>query len=249
MDWLLAPIDPARAHEVGLAVSWHGRLMVLAWAVLAPIAVIMARFFKVMPRQDWPRQLDNPTWWRSHWMGQGAVFALSVLGLALVWQSSRPMLWHAVLGYAVFVGLALQILMGIFRGSKGGPTAPSLRGDHYDMTRWRLRFEAVHKSFGYTLLVLAMITVLMGMWLANAPRWMWLGLGFWWLGLIVLSGWLQNRGFAIDTYQAIWGPDPVHPGNRRPPGWGMRRPLEEKPCTELSRAPGSRSSTRNSKPV
>ena len=52
MDWLLAPIDPTRAHEVGLAISWHARLMVLGWGILAPLAVIIARFFKVMPGQD-----------------------------------------------------------------------------------------------------------------------------------------------------------------------------------------------------
>jgi hypothetical protein len=35
----------------------------------------------------------------------------------------------------------------------------------------------------------------------------------------------QRAGRCIDTYQAIWGPDPAHPGNRRPPvGWGVRRP-------------------------
>jgi hypothetical protein len=59
MDWLLAPIDATRAHEVGFAVSWHARSMVLAWAVLAPLAVVIARYFKVLPGQDWPRELDR----------------------------------------------------------------------------------------------------------------------------------------------------------------------------------------------
>ena len=36
---------------------------------------------------------------------------------------------------------------------------------------------------------------------------------------------LQRQGRCIDTYQAIWGPDPRHPGNRlKPVGWGVRRP-------------------------
>ena len=49
MEWLLAPIDQARAHEIGLGVAWHGRSMVLAWGVLAPLAVLIARFYKVLP--------------------------------------------------------------------------------------------------------------------------------------------------------------------------------------------------------
>ena len=59
-DWLLGPIDPSRAHEVGTLISWHARTMVLAWGILAPLAVMIARFFKVLPSQNWPGELDNP---------------------------------------------------------------------------------------------------------------------------------------------------------------------------------------------
>jgi hypothetical protein len=56
---------------------------------------------------------------------------------------------------------------------------------------------------------------------------MWLGLGLWWIGLAGLSIVLQRDGRAIDTYQAIWGPDTRHPGNaRRPIGIGVVRPGE-----------------------
>jgi hypothetical protein len=40
---------------------------------------------------------------------------------------------------------------------------------------------------------------------------------------------LQRRGLAVDTYQAIWGPDPQHPGNATPPGWGMNRHRAQRP--------------------
>jgi hypothetical protein len=43
IEWLLAPVDPLRAHDVGLAVAWHGRLMVAAWGVLLPLGVATAR--------------------------------------------------------------------------------------------------------------------------------------------------------------------------------------------------------------
>ncbi|MEO0379850.1 MAG: cytochrome b561 domain-containing protein [Pseudomonadota bacterium] len=139
LDWLLSSITPEAPHAVGFAVSWHGRFMVLAWGILAPMAVVFARYFKVMPGQDWPRELDNLTWWRAHWIGQVVVLCLSVTALILVLplEFSVDNL-HGLLGCGVLVGLTVQVLLGIFRGSKGGPTDlakyGSLQGDHYDMT-------------------------------------------------------------------------------------------------------------------
>ena len=66
-----------------------------------------------------------------------------------------------------------------------------------------------------------------GLLLADAPRWMPLALGLWWLSLLGLAWQWQKQGRCIDTYQAIWGPDARHPGNHLPPiGWGIRRPFE-----------------------
>ena len=231
MDWLLSPIDPTRVHEVGFAVSWHARSMLLAWGGLAPLAVLIARYFKVLPGQDWPRELDNQVWWRGHWMGQGLVVLLSLFGLGLILGVAKAGGLHGRLGYLLLLLMSVQILLGIFRGSKGGPTAPakdgSLRGDHYDMTPWRVLFEWSHKLIGYAALVLAMFVILAGLWEANAPRWMWLIIMIWWLGLVLSAAFLQVRGHAIDTYQAIWGPDPEHPGNRRKPiGLGVYRAKE-----------------------
>lgn len=228
-EWLLSPIDAQRAHEVGFAVSWHARSMVLAWGVIAPLAVIVARYFKVLPGQDWPRVLDVQLWWQIHWKGQVLVLILSVIGLVLVLPSDlSQMSLHNWLGYGVLAGLAVQVLLGLFRGTKGGPSAPapdgSLRGDHYDMTAWRRMFEALHKAIGYGVLLLAAVTILLGFWKANAPHWMWAMLALWWPLLIAAFVVLQRRGMAVDTYQAIWGTDPDLPGNRLPhPGWGVRR--------------------------
>lgn len=229
MDWLLAPIDATRVHDVGVALSWHGRLMVLGWGVLAPLAVLIARFFKIMPGQDWPRELDNQTWWRSHWMGQSVVVGCSLFALYLVLPTDfSKMTLHNWLGYTVLLAMVVQVLLGLFRGDKGGPTAPasdgSLRGHHYDMTRHRRMFEALHKSIGYFTLFLAAVTILLGLWKANGPVWMWIVLILWWAGVIAAFLLLQRRQMAIDTYQAIWGVDPSHPGNQLPdPGWGVRR--------------------------
>ncbi len=232
LAWLLAPIDPARGHDVAIGVAWHGRLMVLAWAVLIPIGILMARFFKITPGQDWPRRLDNKTWWVAHLLAQyGAGIAL-VVALWLILQAPEHGLrstLHATLGWPVVLLCGVQFLGGWLRGSKGGPTdaAPggSLAGDHYDMTRRRRVFEAVHKSAGYIAVLAAAVAIVNGLWLANAPRWMFAGLAAWWSLLIAAAIMLQRRGFAVDTYQAIWGPDLRHPGNRSAPiGSGIRRP-------------------------
>lgn len=222
LEWLLSPIDPGVAHNVGPAVAWHGRSMVLAWGILAPLAVIVARYFKILPGQDWPRQLDNKIWWHLHWAGQTLVLGLSVFGLVLVLplQISQLSL-HGILGCSVLVLLALQVALGVFRGSKGGPTAlapdGSLHGDHYDMTRRRKWFETLHKTMGYSVLIVAGVTIIVGLFFANGPKWMLLVLLLWWLGLGACSVVLQRKGMAMGSYQAIWGTDPAHPGNAHSP--------------------------------
>jgi hypothetical protein len=220
IQWLLQPVDPARAHEISTLVSWHGRLMVLSWAVLLPLGVIIARFFKVTRSQDWPRQLDNKFWWHGHLSLQYGGGVIMLAGVVLIWLSGSgdpQAVLHRWLGYVV-LGLGLvQFLAGWFRGSKGGPSDAQLRGDHYDMTLRRRVFEHAHKGFGYGALLLGVATILTGLWMANAPRWMWLSLGLWWFMLLVVFAMLQKRGPPIGSYQAIWGPDKAHPGNNRTP--------------------------------
>ncbi|MEM7318408.1 MAG: cytochrome b561 domain-containing protein [Pseudomonadota bacterium] len=220
LEWLLAPIDASRSHHIDLTIAWHARIMVIGWGVLIPTGIVIARYFKVTPGQDWPRALDNPFWWHSHLGLQQLGVALSIAGIALaVWASVPAHALHKVLGWAVFAGGLLQVLSGWLRGTKGGPTAPapdgSMRGDHYDMTIRRVIFEAVHKTLGYVLLVTAAVTILLGLWSVNAPVWMWLAITGYWVGLAGVAILAERRGMAIGSYQAIWGPDPKHPGNRQ----------------------------------
>jgi hypothetical protein len=229
IDWLLAPIDATRPHVIATSVAWHGRMMVLAWCVLLPVGILAARFFKITPPQDWPRQLDNKSWWYTHNSLQYAGAALA-LAAALFVERSTALLSssHGVLGWIVVALTIAQVVGGLLRGSKGGPTAPavdgSLAGDHYDMTLRRRVFERIHKSLGYLAVVLALAALTTGLWHANAPRWIWFVLAAWWLLLSALGMRWQRQGRAVDTYQAIWGPDPRHPGNRMTPiGWGVRR--------------------------
>lgn len=230
-EWLVAPMDASRLHNVGWHLSWHARFMVVAWGVLVPLGIFIARYFKIAPGQNWPETLDHHFWWNTHRICQYSACILMVLGVALI-LAAPPLTTlpgpHHLLGWTVLALALLQVLGGIFRGTKGGPTEPaadgSLRGDHYDMTPRRLTFEYMHKGAGYLALLLSVGTILSGLWQANAPNWMWMVIALWWITLGAASFIVQRRGMAIDTYQAIWGPDPTLPGNRRKPiGFGIRQ--------------------------
>ncbi len=229
IDWLFAPWGGANPHVLAPWVYWHARCMVLAWGVLLPLGALAARYFKVLPGQRWPDRLDNKAWWHAHRVLQWAGVLVMSLGLLMVLgqgaRSDTAARLHAGLGWGVVVVGWLQVAAGLGRGSKGGPTEARLRGDHYDMTRHRVWFERLHKSLGWLSILVAVLVIGLGLALADAPRWMALLLAAWWLALAGLARRWQRQGRCIDTYQAVWGPDPQHPGNRlRPIGWGIRRP-------------------------
>ena len=228
LEWLLLPISGAPDHRIASWAAWHGRLMVLAWAILLPIGVMAARFFKVLPGQDWPRRLDHQAWWHAHRLLQALGVVTMSVGIALAWGhaagASAWARWHGWLGWTLLACGWLQVVGGLLRGSKGGPTDVRLRGDHYDMSRRRRYFEWLHKLVGYTALLLAVGNIALGLAVADAPRWMWLCIGAWWAAWSVAFCSLQRAGRCIDTYQAIWGPGLEHPGNHVPViGRGVQR--------------------------
>ncbi len=220
LHWLFSPLSGADTHHLDIRVMWHARLMVLAWAILVPLGVIAARYYKVTPMQDWPRVLDNRAWWNAHRALQYGGALLMLAGAALAWNGAAPAssvgTLHGYLGWAVVALGALQLASAWLRGSKGGPTDHQMRGDHYDMTAHRLWFERIHKTCGWAAVGVAVLTILVGLWAADAPRWMAVVLAAWWLALLAWGVGLERAGRHIDTYQAIWGPDLKHPGNRRP---------------------------------
>ena len=244
VEFLLEPGSGAAAHRIPSAWAWHGRLMVLAGAVLFPVGVMLARYYKVTRRQNWPEELDNRFWWTGHRLTQYLGMGLMTGAVGVVWMECSgggfaewpcrpsPMTQHALIGLTVLAVGWIQIALGLARGSKGGPTDPNAspddprtwRGDHYDMTPRRILFEWMHKLLGYATLVLAVIAILTGLVHADAPRWMFLVLAVWWASLLAWAVRLQRQGRNIDTYQAIWGPGPDPPGaKRKPTGFGVRR--------------------------
>ncbi|MFK7901747.1 MAG: cytochrome b561 domain-containing protein [Nitratireductor sp.] len=234
-EWLLSSIDPLRDHTVGFEVAWHGRLMVFAWSFLIPIGIIAARFFKIAPRQKWPEELDNQLWWYTHQVLQYIGTLMMLVAIWLIWKVSSDISMsegatfiHLLAGWTTVSLCSAQVLAGWLRGSKGGPTeverTGTVRGDHYDMSERRKKFEHFHKTFGYICLLIAFSAVMSGLWISNAPNWMWLCIFAWWIFLIAVFVKLQSKGNVIDTYQAIWGIDPNLPGNKdKPIGWGIKK--------------------------
>jgi hypothetical protein len=207
IDWLNTPLSGTPTHTIEPWAYWHARCMVGAWSVLLPIGALAARYFKVRPGQDWPRQLDDKVWWHAHRGLQWSGVLLMTLGAALSLNQGTHAgalaVLHASFGWILLMMGWLQVAVGLLRGSKGGPTKPDLRGDHYDMTTRRLWFERVHKRLGWATLLCAIVVTAMGLLLSDAPRWMALGLGAWWTLLASVAWRWERQGRCVGTYQAI----------------------------------------------
>ena len=227
-QWLITPWSGASEHMVPDWLAWHARCMVLAWGVLLPVGVVAARYYKVLPSQDWPRILDHKAWWITHRLTQYMGVALMLVGVSLSWKqqlNDSPLASiHTYAGWTLVAAGVFQVLGGLLRGSKGGPTDQQLRGDHYDMTTRRVWFEYLHKTVGWSCMALSIVVIVLGLSMADAPKWMWLTLALWWTALLCWAIYLQSQRRSIDTYQAIWGPSAQHPGNALMPiGWGVHR--------------------------
>jgi hypothetical protein len=247
--WLTDPIRAGLPRALGDAARLHGLLTVLAAGVLLPLAVLLARYFKVLPGQDWPRQLDRRVWWVAH-LGLAYGAALTLLaGMVIILREmsgsaddGEGAVAHLAHAHAWLGWLSLAMMVALFingwqRGSVGGPGKPApgtlgplhgVAGDHYDMTARRRWFERTHKLLGFLLLAVLIGCVISGLWHVNAPRGALVFLAAWWLLLLLLALRWERQGRCVDGYQAKWGPAMAHPGNRIPElGWGTRRYTEE----------------------
>jgi hypothetical protein len=213
---------------MSLPILVHAILMMVAWLLLLPAGALVARFRKVTPRQNWPQALDNLLWWRLHRVLQYTGVACALAGLMVAYLAVGRLPWalvHVQIGMIVIILAALQIASTWFRGTKGGPTQAGAdpanpatwRGDHYDMTLRRRLFEGWHKVFGWWAILLAPVAVLLGLALLGWPRLLCGLAGVLALGEGALVTLLARGARRINTYQAIWGPEARHPGNRPGP--------------------------------
>lgn len=241
LEWLVMPVSGSVIHAVSDNIAWHGRLMVLAWGMIMPVGILIARFFKVMPGQNWPHEVGNSFWFIYHRM-LGYIAALTTIaasGLLVMTQGYVTPFEnvHALTGWLI-LALVLLIIAGTWlRGSHGGPINPFTReqvppekwfGDHFNMTRRRVVFEHTHKYGSYGIVILSLFALFSGLQHADAPRWMWIALVLWFVAVFIAGAILQAKGKCLDTYQAIWGPSGDLPGSHRSPvGIGIRQVKSE----------------------
>ena len=194
----------------------HGLLMSIVWLVVLPICIFITRFFKVTPKQNFPKKLDNKFWWYIH-LGCNisamviCTFAFYIMYDLMGFSTST----HAILGYTTLGLMYLQGLIGYLRGTTGGdyPHPEGKKWDHFDMTKRRLIFEHSHKTVGYVALFVAFAATFTGIYTMQMP---------WYfyiiqvsvtviIALLYLIYWNKKR---YTTYQAIFGLDKNLPGNR-----------------------------------
>jgi hypothetical protein len=227
VEWLVAPLSGALQRENPPYFVAHALLTTFALGFLMPMGIVLARYFKITKKQDWPRQLDSKFWWQSHLFFSYTAMCCLLIGIVLLWpwlkgfdlrdlrQLSLLRLVHVIVGWALVFLSIFIVITGWLRGTKGGPTDKQMRGDHYDLSPRRLWFEATHKKASYFAFVLMVVALAGGLYAAGSPRWMLIALVFSWLVWALVAAKLELSGRQIPTYQATWGLKTEHPGNRR----------------------------------
>lgn len=206
----------------------HAYLMFACWFILVPFGIMAIRFLKTKPvPEGLPRGVSklDPLfmWWGMHIWSLYTAMTLSLLGAAIAIYVSGGFSGslHAWFGGGTVLFGSLQIIAAWYRGTHGGPNhvnsdqddPDSWRGDHFDMTPQRRLFEAYHKTGGYFAVMLALGAVTTGLmqfwmpWIAALLVLILLG-GF---ALVVFA---EITGQRHDTYKAVFGNHPDHPGNK-----------------------------------
>ncbi|KAB0679007.1 cytochrome b561 domain-containing protein [Aureimonas leprariae] len=201
---------------VGAVLALHAACMLSAWGILLPAGGLIARFAKVTSRQDFPREIENLYWWVWHRRLQYAGSVVATLGfVAVVSQTGgRFDTVHGRVGLAVLLLGWSQVGSAWLRGTKGGPTGrkadprdpATWRGDHYDMTARRRRFEAWHRPAGWAALGAGLLTIVLGVDLVGTPAWLFAvaAVAEGAVVLAFLDGTFRSK--RTDTYASIWGP-------------------------------------------
>ena len=225
---------PAEVHfdffGLTIPIHWdyHAILMVAIWLVLVPLCILTIRFGKPKPTLNGIREkvsIKNIVWWwfNVHKYGLFLAVGLSLAGLAVAMIASKGFSGslHSIFGITTIILGCLQVVSGWLRGKHGGrnyytavPDDPATwRGDHYDMTPRRRKFEAYHKTAGYFAGFFAVGAVASGLMQYPMPGL----LGFILVAalvIFVLCVVLEYKGLRYDGYRAAHGYNPEHPYNQ-----------------------------------
>lgn len=207
--------------------NYHAILMVGVWFVLVPLCIVAIRFGKPKPRPHGIREhitIANVAWWwfSVHKLGLYLAIALSLAGAAVALTVSGGFSGsvHSSFGLAAVAFGCLQVVSAWLRGTHGGryyfkadPNDPATwRGDHYDMTPRRRRFEAYHRTAGYFAAVFAVGAAATGLMQYPIPL-LAAFIPVWIVIVLLLCIVLEYKGLRHDGYRAAFGNDPDHPYN------------------------------------
>ena len=208
--------------------NYHALLMLGTWFVLVPVGIVAIRFGKPRPRPHGIREeikLTNSAWWwfSVHKFGLYLAIVLSLVGAALALMESGGFSGspHGIFGMTAVALGCLQVISAWLRGKHGGryyhkadPNDPvTWRGDHYDMTPRRRRFEAYHKTAGYFAGFFALSAAASGLMQFPIPGLATL-ISVWVLLVLIICVALEYKGLRYDGYRAAFGNDPDHPYNQ-----------------------------------
>ncbi len=211
--------------------EYHAILMVGIWIVLVPLCIIVIRFGKPKPTLNGIQEkvsIKNLVWWwfSVHKYGLMLAVGLSLVGAAVAavaLTASRGFSGsiHSIFGISTVTLGCLQVVSGWLRGIHGGrnyytadPNDPATwRGDHYDMTPRRRKFEAYHKNAGYFSIFFAAGAVASGLMQFPMPV---LAAVILIVALVafMLCIVLEYKGLRYDGYRAAHGYNPEHPFNK-----------------------------------
>ena len=207
--------------------NYHAILMVFIWAVMVPVLIITLRYFKPKPTKTGITTriaVEDPKWrwFNAHKFGLYLAMIMSFGGMAVALVVSKGFSGstHSVFGLLTIAMGTAQIISSLMRGSHGGryyytgvEDDPSTwRGDHFDMTPRRRKFQSYHRMAGYFTMFCAAGAIGSGLMQYPMPL-LALAIVASGVSIFAVTIWLEDRGKHYDTYRAVFGNDPTNPHN------------------------------------
>ena len=161
-------------------IQLHGIFMFIGWGILLQLGMFFARYFRH----------KDPWWFKMHRALQVSGLIVSFLGLifAIVSASGHFMFAHGGLGLFIMIIGLLQPLNAFFRPHKSDPK-----------TLKRTVWEIYHINAGRVVLLLALINISLGVFLAVVPYTAWViwfvMFGLWVAVFLVMEIRLQYRRY------------------------------------------------------
>ena len=207
--------------------NYHAILMFCIWVVLVPVCIITIRFFKPKPEGIGITEKVSITnvrwlWFSIHKYGLYTAMILTLAGAMVAVIASQGISGsvHSLFGVLTVIMGCLQVVSAVLRGTHGGKhygdaklDDPSTwRGDHYDHSPRRQRFEAYHKTSGYFTSFFAVGAVASGLMQYPMPLLTVLAFG---IPILLLIVWIifEYQGRRYDGYRAVYGSSMEHPFN------------------------------------